>query len=89
MRIVQPANFYGPRSGGLRTFVDEVGRRYGEAGHERVLVVPGARDADEVTPAGRRISLRAPTLPFDRGHRVLLTGRRVLELLDRLPGRPA
>lgn len=84
MRIVQLANFYGPRSGGLRTFVDEVGRRYGGAGHERILVVPGVRDADEATPAGRRISLRAPTLPFDRGYRVLLTGRRVLELLDRL-----
>lgn len=84
MRIVQLANFYGPRSGGIRTFVDEVGRRYGQAGHERVLVVPGPRDADEETPAGRRISLRSPTLPFDRGYRVLLSGRRLRPLLEEL-----
>jgi hypothetical protein len=84
MRIVQLANFYGPTSGGLRTFVDEVGRRYGAAGHERTLVVPGPRDADEATPAGRRIQLAGPALPVARGYRVLTDRRRVLDLLDRL-----
>lgn len=84
MRIVQLANFSGPRSGGIRTFVDEIGRRYGEAGHERILVVPGPRDADEDTRAGRRISLRSPALPFDRGSRVLVAGRRLLTLLAEL-----
>lgn len=84
MRIVQLANFYGPRSGGLRVFVDEVGRRYGDAGHDRILVVPGVRDADESTPAGRRISLRSPVLPSDRGYRVLVAGARLLALLEEL-----
>jgi alpha-1,6-mannosyltransferase len=84
VRIVQLASFYGPRSGGLRTFVDEVGRRYGEAGHQRVLVVPGRRAVDELTPAGRRITLPGPTLPTDRGYRLLLGGPRLLALLDAL-----
>lgn len=74
MRIVQLA-LAGPRSGGIRTVVEELGRRYGAAGHERILVGPGGRDADEQTIGGRRISLRGP---------VLLSGRRLLPLLDEL-----
>ena len=84
MRIIQLANFYGPRSGGLRTFVDEVGHRYCVAGHERILVVPGRRDADEQTPAGRRISLRSPRWPLDRGYHILTATRRLRSLLDTL-----
>lgn len=84
MRIVQLATFYSPTSGGLRTFVDEVGRRYGAAGHERILVVPGPRYADEATPAGRRIQLAGAALPVARGYRVLTRRHRLLDLLDRL-----
>lgn len=80
MRIVQLANFYTATSGGLRTALDEVGRRYGELGHERVLVVPGPYDADEPTRAGRRVTLRSPMLPGS-GYRVLVHRRRVLGLL--------
>jgi len=84
VRIVQLANLSDPRSGGIRTVVDEVGRRYGAAGHERILVVPGGRDDDEHTIGGRQITLRSPLLPFDRGYRVPLSGRRLLPLLDGL-----
>ncbi|ESK72384.1 hypothetical protein O216_09705 [Mycobacterium tuberculosis variant bovis 04-303] len=34
MRVVQVANFYGPRSGGLRTAVDRLGAEYCASGHE-------------------------------------------------------
>jgi alpha-1,6-mannosyltransferase len=84
MRIVQFANFYTSRSGGLRTCVDEVGRRYGELGHQRVLVVPGGRDLDQQTPAGRRIAVRGPVLPGTGGYRVVVARRRVLGLLEEL-----
>jgi alpha-1,6-mannosyltransferase len=82
MRIVQFANFYTPTSGGLRTCVEEIGRRYGELGHERILVVPGAVDADEQTPAGRRVTLASPPLPGTGDYRVLTARRRLLRLLD-------
>jgi alpha-1,6-mannosyltransferase len=84
VRIVQLANFYTPTSGGLRTCLDELGRRYGLLGHERVLIVPGGADADDMTPAGRRVSLRSPAVPGGAGYRVLTRRRRVLAMLDRL-----
>lgn len=84
MRIVQLASIPGVPASGPRTFVDEVGRGYGEAGHDRVLVVPGARDSDEHTVAGRLISLASPTLPTERGYRVLLARQRLRALLDEL-----
>ncbi|WP_231386902.1 glycosyltransferase [Nocardia sp. BMG111209] len=82
MRIVQLANFYTPASGGLRTCVDEIGRGYLAAGHERVLVVPGLTDTDEITPAGRRITVRGPRFGGTGYH--MLTARRTRPLLEEL-----
>jgi alpha-1,6-mannosyltransferase len=84
-RIVQVANFYSRNSGGLRTAVDALGRAYVDAGFERVLVVPGAADADEDTAAGRRITLRAPVLPGSGGYRALPGTAGVRAVLAELP----
>lgn len=82
MRIVQLANFYTPASGGLRTCVDEIGRGYTAAGHERVLVVPGPADDADDSPAGRRITVRSPKFGAAGYH--VLTARRTRAILDRL-----
>lgn len=72
MRIVQLANFYGPRSGGLRTALHHLGAGYAARGHEVVLVVPGPRWADDVLPGGiRRVTMRAPQLPGTGGYRAV------------------
>jgi len=84
MRVVQVANFYGPRSGGLRTAVDRLGAEYCAAGHEVYLLVPGARAEAQRLPSGvRRISLPARLIPFTGGYRAVLPGR-VTALLERL-----
>jgi alpha-1,6-mannosyltransferase len=84
MRIAQLANFYGPRSGGLRTALHHLGAGYAAAGHEVTLVVPGARHADERLPTGvRRITLPAPKIPGTGGYRVV-DPLRVKGLLSRL-----
>ena len=62
MRIVHVANFYGPRSGGLRTTMHELGRGYLAAGHEFVMIVPGQRASTEETEFGTRMTL--PSLPL-------------------------
>src|SRR5580704_10073826 len=69
-RIAQVANFYGPTSGGLRTTVD--------------MLVRGVADRDEQTPAGRRITLRAPAVPGGGGYRFFPDWRRVAAVLSEL-----
>lgn len=82
-RIVQLANFVTPTSGGLRTAMRSLAEGYGEAGHEVVQIVPGPRDALELTPWGRRVQLRAPALP-GTGYRILRDPTRVVAALDLL-----
>jgi alpha-1,6-mannosyltransferase len=75
MRVVQVANFYGPRSGGLRTAVDRLGAEYCAAGHEVYLVVPGHRAQHQRLPSGViRITLPARHIPFTGGYRAVLPG---------------
>lgn len=75
MRVVQVANFYGPRSGGLRTAVDRLGAEYRAHGHEVFLVVPGARAGRHVTQSGVvRITLPARLLPLTGGYRAIMPG---------------
>lgn len=54
MRIVQLANFYGPRSGGLRTALSHLGEGYVAAGHEVVLIVPVTHRVEETLPNARQ-----------------------------------
>ena len=84
MRIVRLANFVGPRSGGLRTSLRELGAGYLAAGHEPVLVIPGEADGEEQTAQGLVITLRGPRVPFTGGYRVLVGERRLAGVLHRL-----
>ena len=84
MHIVQLANFYGPRSGGLRTALHHLGAGYVARGHRVTLIVPGGRGADERLATGvRRVTLPAPRLPGTGGYRAVDPWR-VTRLLDRL-----
>jgi alpha-1,6-mannosyltransferase len=84
MRIVRLANFVMPRSGGLRTALGALGAGYAAAGHEPVLVVPGERAGDEMTPQGRVITLPGPVAPGTGGYRVLVGRRKLVRLLEEL-----
>lgn len=88
MRIVQLANFYGPRSGGLRTALHHLGAGYVAAGHEVVLVVPGPRRSDETMSSGvRRITLPAAKIPCTGGYRAVDPCRARALLLALCPDR--
>lgn len=80
MRIAQLANFIGPASGGMKTAVDRLGTGYVEAGAERLLVVPGPRDARTSTAQGEVVQLRAPRV--GGGYRLILEPWRVLDVLE-------
>jgi alpha-1,6-mannosyltransferase len=84
MRVVQVANFYGPRSGGLRTAVDRLGAEYCAAGHEVFLIVPGRHaEHSELSTGVVRITVPARLIPFTGGYRAVLPGpvRRLLQSL--------
>lgn len=85
MRVVQVANFYGPRSGGLRTAVDRLGAEYCAAGHDVALIVPGRHAAQTRLPTGvLRITVPAKLIPWTGGYRAVLPGpvRTLLEALS-------
>ncbi|MEZ0074815.1 glycosyltransferase [Planotetraspora sp. GP83] len=84
MRIVRLANFVAPRSGGLRTALNELGAGYAAAGHEPLLVIPGAAPGERETPAGRVITVPGPVVPGTGGYRVIVARRSLSRLLDRL-----
>jgi len=83
-RIVQVANFYGPRSGGIRTMMQQLGAGYLAAGHDSVLVVPGDCDSEVQLPAGRVITVSAAAVPASGGYRVITDVDRVCTVLDEL-----
>ncbi|MER5553455.1 glycosyltransferase [Streptomyces sp. NPDC002793] len=84
LRIVRLANFVTPASGGLRTALDELGRGYLAAGHEPVLIVPGADASGVRAPQGRIVTLPGPVLPGSGGYRVLANRARLRGLLEEL-----
>lgn len=75
------ANFVGPTSGGMKVVIETLGQAYVAAGHERILVVPGAKDGVEETESGIVVSVRAPKLTPQ--YRMIATPWRALEALDR------
>lgn len=80
VRIAQLANFVGPTSGGMKHAVDALGRGYVAAGVERMLVVPGSRDARVATEHGEVVQLRAPRV--GGGYRLIIEPWRVIEVLE-------
>ncbi|MGZ4530005.1 MAG: glycosyltransferase, partial [Mycobacterium sp.] len=75
MRVVQVANFYGPRSGGLRTAVDRLGAEYCAGGHEVFLIVPGQRaERSRLHTGVVRITLPARLIPLTGGYRAVMPG---------------
>lgn len=72
MRIAHVANFFGPRSGGLRTTMKHLAMGYREQGHHVMLVVPGKRFSTETTSHGYLVTIPSVKIPFTGGYRVIL-----------------
>jgi len=81
MRIAQLANFVGPTSGGLRRAVDRLGRGYVEAGHDRLLIIPGPVDSVDCSGAGTVVTIASPSL--SSGYRMVVNTRKVRQVLEK------
>ncbi len=84
MRIVHVANFYSPRSGGIRTAMHAMAGQYLSRGHEPVLVVPDKRDGVSTVDGVKVVSLAAPRVPFSGGYRAVVRPGKMRGLLETL-----
>lgn len=82
MRIAHVANFYGPRSGGLRTTMHRLGSGYRERGHEVMQIVPGAEFDRMWTDFGLLVTVPGRALAGSGGYRIIVNLPRVRRLLD-------
>jgi len=83
MKIVDVCAFYTPEGGGVRTYVEQKLQAGAAAGHEIVIIAPGATDGVEHRRGGGRIVyIASPTLPLDRRYRYFADPDRVHRLLD-------
>ena len=84
MKIIHIANFYGPKSGGIKTTLHSLGTEYGKIGHEFIYVVPGKKFSRERTDHGGCITLPSWVIPFSGGYRVIRSTRQVKTILQSL-----
>lgn len=84
MKIIHIANFYGPKSGGIKTTLHNLGTEYRKIGHDFVYVVPGKKFTREKTEHGGCITLPSWVIPFSGGYRVIRSTRQVKVILESL-----
>ena len=84
LTVLDITKWYGERSGGVRTYLDEK-QRYvsGRPDFRHVLVIPG--DRDEVSGQGNtvRYRIRGPRIPTQRQYRFLLAPRTLRRIIER------
>ncbi len=84
MKIIHVANFYGPKSGGIKTTLHNLGIGYRNDGHEFIYVVPGKKFSRESNEFGGCITLPSWNIPFSGGYRVIRSTRQVKTILQAL-----
>lgn len=81
MKIIHIANFYGPKSGGIKTTLHNLGSGYTNLGHEFTYIVPGSGLHHEKTLHGTRITVPSLTIPFSGGYRIIRSNRQIKNML--------
>jgi alpha-1,6-mannosyltransferase len=70
VKIVEVCAFYAPQGGGVRAYIERKLLAGPDAGHEIVVIVPGAENKDEqIRPGSRMVTLASPPFPLDRRYR--------------------
>jgi alpha-1,6-mannosyltransferase len=81
MKIIHIANFYGPKSGGIKTTLHNLGIGYTNRGHDFTYIVPGVGFYQEKTPHGNRITVPSWLIPFSGGYRIIKSNRQIKSIL--------
>ena len=83
MKIADISEFYAPKGGGVKTYVEAKFRAAERMGHTLVLIAPGAEDRVEPRPGGRIVWVHSPVLPPDPKYRMFWKAAPVWAVLDR------
>jgi alpha-1,6-mannosyltransferase len=82
MRVLDLAEFYSERGGGVRSYLDRMLQHTGALGHELVVVAPGPRDEEtRVGEGGRIVRYRAPRMPYDPSYNAPIAVSRMRALV--------
>lgn len=81
LAVLDISEYFGDRSGGVRTYLRAKGEYVARSPSlRRTLVVPGATDALEDAPGNRTYRLRGPAIPF-ASYRLMLATRSVARII--------
>jgi alpha-1,6-mannosyltransferase len=72
VKVLDIAEFFSTRGGGVRSYLEELVRQGSRLGHEVVVVAPGPRDEVTTLERGRIIRLAGPPMPYDPTYHALL-----------------
>jgi len=82
MKVVDVAEFYADRGGGVRTYIHQKLEAGARLGHEVVIIAPGPEDGEEERFGGRIVWVKGPPMPLDPRYYVLWNERAVHAALD-------
>jgi alpha-1,6-mannosyltransferase len=83
MKIVDVAEFYSERGGGVRTYILQKLEASAREGHEMVIIAPGPEDREELRAGGKIIWVQAPRLILDPRYHIFVSHKGIHAALDR------
>jgi alpha-1,6-mannosyltransferase len=83
MKVVDVAEFYTDKGGGVKTYINQKLHAAARLGHEMVIIAPGTKSYEEKRHGGRVIWIKGPKLPFDTRYVILWNKKKVHRILDR------
>jgi alpha-1,6-mannosyltransferase len=85
MRVVDVNEYYAPKGGGVRTYLDRKMGIMADLGHELIVVAPARENSVEERPGGGRIIwMKAPSLIVDKNYGIFVWDQPIWDLLDEL-----
>lgn len=83
MKILDIADFFSERGGGVRSYLGTLASEGTARGHDVVVVAPGPRNETSGFRGGRVIRLAGPAMPYDSSYHLLWRVDRLLEIVRR------
>lgn len=83
VKIVEVAEFYSERGGGVRTYTHQKLAACARLGHETVIIAPGAENREQMLPGGKIVWVKAPRLPVDPRYHMFAAAEGVNRAISR------